>query len=67
MHTAFQDIKDRLGERLRDANLAAGSVSNPSAGLGIGDQQPAPFDNLLEIIEASREDEEAALNAVLGG
>ena len=35
LHTVFQDIQERLGQRLGDANLAAGSSLIPPAGLGI--------------------------------
>ena len=65
LHTMFQDIQERLGKRLGDANLAAGSSLIPPAGLGIGVQRPAPFDDLLEIIEASKDEDEAELNSVL--
>ena len=65
LHTVFQDIQERLGQRLGDANLAAGSSLIPPAGLGIGVQRPAPFDDLLEIIEASKDEDEAELNSVL--
>ena len=65
LHTVFQDIQERLGQRLGDANLTAGSSLIPPAGLGIGVQRPAPFDDLLEIIEASKDEDEAELNSVL--
>ena len=65
LQIAFQDIQERLGQQLSDANLAAGSSLIPPTGLGIGDQRQSPFDDLLEIIEASKEDDEAELNSVL--
>ena len=65
LHTVFQDIQERLGKRLEDANLAAGSSLIPPAGLGIGVQRPSPFDDLLEIIEASKDEDETELNSVL--